>query len=134
MDKKTKIFFIVFFVVVFIAIAISGYRFFVLKDYYIISKLSCDPVSESCFMESCDPSEDDACPVNEDERISYYKLMKKKAYNIPFCSQNNVDCPPLSCENDASCQLIFCDQKNEDCSNLKLNSVTNINLSDTLSD
>ena len=133
MDKKTKIFFIVFFAVVFVIISICVYKFFVLKDYYITSKLSCDPASESCFIETCDPADDDTCPTAPTERVSFYKLIKKKAYNMPLCDPNNINCQVLSCDNDVDCQMILCDQNTEDCSNPESNLSTEVSPSSNLS-
>ncbi|MEK7172661.1 MAG: hypothetical protein AAB723_01460 [Patescibacteria group bacterium] len=112
MDKKSKIFFIVFFVIVLAATGASFYKYFILKDYYIKVEVECDPEQEQCFM-------------LEDEAVAttYYKIIKKKALDLPLCEADSPDCPPLACQAGEDCQEIFCDQATETeetpCSNLE---------------
>ncbi|MBA4318329.1 MAG: hypothetical protein C0412_08005 [Flavobacterium sp.] len=110
MEKKSKIFFIVFFAIVFLTIGISFYKFYILKDYYITAEADCDPEKEKCFIYECDPAVDTECPENADERLSYYKLIEKKAYSIPLCDASDPNCLPLSCQAGEDCQEIFCDE------------------------
>lgn len=121
MDKKSKIFFSVFFCIAFIVTAISFYKFYVLKDYYIKSEVECDPAIEKCFVYECDPDVDTECPANAAERISYYKLIEKKASALPLCDPNDVDCPALACRDGEDCTETLCDEAiitaDEQCSN-----------------
>jgi hypothetical protein len=110
MDKKSKIFFAIFFSVAFIVIAISFFKFFVSKDYYIKSEVECDPEAEKCFIYECDPTVDTECSENPDERISYYKLIEKKASALPICDSNNPDCPPITCQVGEDCKEFLCDE------------------------
>lgn len=83
MDKKSKVFFIIFFSIVFIAIAISFYKYFILKDYYIKAEVECNPQQEKCFMVESDSG----------EGTNYYKIVEKKAYDIPpMICQEGEDC------------------------------------------
>ncbi|MDR3583128.1 MAG: hypothetical protein P4L62_02100 [Candidatus Pacebacteria bacterium] len=43
MDRKTKIFFGVFFGLIAITIVVTFCKFFILKDYYIQAQADCDP-------------------------------------------------------------------------------------------
>ncbi len=123
MDKKSKIFFAIFFSVAFIVIVISFFKFFILKDYYIKSEVDCDPETEKCFIYECDPAEDSECSENLDERISYYKLIEKKANTLPLCDSNDIDCPAITCQAGEDCQEFLCDEstktEDEQCNNLE---------------
>ncbi len=116
MDKKSKIFFSVLFSIIFIVAVFSFYKFYILKDYYIMSEADCDPATEKCFIYECDPVDDSECPENPDERISYYKFIEKKASAIPVCDPNGSDCPPLICQAGEDCTETLCDEatKTED--------------------
>ena len=109
MDKKSKIFFSVFFFVAFIVTAMAFYKFYILKDYYIKSEAACDPAAEKCFIYECDPADDSECPENAADRISYYKLIEKKASAIPSCDPGEADCPPLACRAGEDCAETLCD-------------------------
>lgn len=121
MDKKSKIFFTIFFSIIFVVAAMSFFKFYVLKDYYIRTEIDCDPATEKCFIYECDPAVDSECPENPAERLSYYKLIEKKASAIPLCGPNEADCPPLVCQAGEDCQEILCDETtrtgDEVCSN-----------------
>lgn len=110
MDKKSKIFFAIFFSVAFIIIAISFFKFFALKDYYIKSEVECNPEIEKCFIYECDPTVDTECSENPDERVSYYKLIEKKAYALPLCDSNSPDCPLITCQAGEDCKEFLCDE------------------------
>jgi len=104
MDKKSKNFFLIFFTAVFIVTAISFYKFYLLKDYYLKLETVCDPTKEACFIYECDPAEDSQCPENPDERVSYYKLIEKKAYALPNCNPDDPNCPPPACRAGEDCR------------------------------
>ncbi|MDD5750164.1 MAG: hypothetical protein PHU56_00735 [Candidatus Pacebacteria bacterium] len=110
MARKSKIFFIVFFFLVLAGVGVSFCKYFVLKDYYIRAEVECDPRMENCFMAECDPLSDDECPESPDERISYYKIVEKKAYDIPLCDSDSPDCQPFTCGQSDNCREIFCDE------------------------
>ncbi|KKQ27374.1 MAG: hypothetical protein US42_C0010G0021 [Candidatus Magasanikbacteria bacterium GW2011_GWC2_37_14] len=123
MDKKSKVFFLVFFSLIFFAIAFSFYNYYLIKNYYITIESECNPKNESCFIFICDPVEDSECPENEEERASYYKLIKEKASMVPLCDTASELCPPVICEKGEDCEEIFCDESSladgEECSSFK---------------
>lgn len=116
MDKKSKIFFSIFFFAIFVVAVIAFEKFYILKDYYIKTEVDCDPAAEKCFIYECDPTDDGECPENPTERISYYKLIEKKASAIPLCDPSDTECPPLACLAGEACQETLCDEatKTED--------------------
>ena len=122
MDKKSKIFFVVFFSLVLIATGVSFYKYFILKDYYIKAEVVCDPQQARCFMVACDPAIDGECSEDPSEKISYY-IVEKKARDIPLCEADSSDCPALACQAGEDCKEIFCDETTKpegvECSNLE---------------
>jgi len=124
-DKKSKIFFIVFFAAALTAAGISFYKYFILKDYYITAEAECDPETEKCFIYECNPEEDSECPEDPNERISYYKLVEKKAFAVSLCDSNSPDCQPFACQEGEDCKEILCDEKTAktegaECSNFEM--------------
>jgi len=123
-DKKTKIFYTIFFVLILISVAVTFYRYVILKDYQIVAEVSCDPAVEKCFVYVCDPADDSACPENIDERTSYYKIINKNASDIYNCekTEEKIGCnEELSClSNELKCSYTLCDPTNladgEECS------------------
>lgn len=120
MDKKSKIFFGLFAIVILAIAAISYYKYFILRDYHIVAQAECDPTKEVCFVSTCNINEDESCPQKESDRQSYYKLVEKKAYNIPECNDELI-CAPLKCAANEDCKEIFCTsgilENGEFCSN-----------------
>lgn len=120
MDKKSKIFFSIFFSVAIIIVVVAFFKFYILKDFYIKLEVPCDPETEKCFITECDPQSDSQCPENPDERVSYYKLINKKANLLPACDSSDPDCPPIVCSAGEDCQETLCDEatktKDEECS------------------
>ncbi len=112
MDKKSRIFFIIFFSVIALAIGMAYCKYFIIRDYYIQAEADCDPETENCFVYVCDPESDEECPEAEDERTSYYKLISKKAYLIPSCDPNDEECNALECLPGQDCKEILCDETN----------------------
>ncbi|MDQ1283956.1 MAG: hypothetical protein QG620_304 [Patescibacteria group bacterium] len=114
-DKKSRIFFAVFFGLIALTVAATFIKYFILKDYYIQAEAECDPSAERCFIYECDPEEDgEDCPEDEAERISYYKLIKKKAYAIPLCDPAGENCPALACQAGEDCEETLCEEDNEE--------------------
>lgn len=112
MDKKSKIFFLVFFLLIAVVVVITYMKYFVAKDYYITAQADCDPTIENCFVYTCDPEIDSECPEDPAEQASYYKLVNKKANQIPLCDPNEEDCNALDCDPGMDCQVIYCDESN----------------------
>jgi len=125
MDKKSspktdqslagKIFFLVFFLLIAGSVAVTYWRIMVKRDYIISAQMACDPVTETCFVSSCDPESDEECAnTPEEERTTYYKTINKNAKNIPPCDPYKNECPEeLSCESgEEDCEIILCDAEN----------------------
>lgn len=113
MDKKSKIFFLVFFLLIVGSVVVTYWRIMVNRDYIIQAQQECDPALEACFVSVCDSEGDPECAaLPEEEQVSYYKTISKNAKNIPLCDANNNECPTeLSCEpGEEECELILCDE------------------------
>src|SRR5665647_1731385 len=100
MDKKSKIFFLVFFLLIAGSIAVTYYRIVIKRDYIISAQADCDPTMEKCFVWECDPIstvEGEACIGDSESDIWYYKIIKRRAANIPLCDPNDENCTALTC-------------------------------------
>jgi hypothetical protein len=112
MDKKSKILFIALSVSVALSVFVSYYRIFIAKDYIIEAQTECDPSVEACFVAVCDPVEEE-CSENPQEDILYYKILQRKAANIPLCDPKEEGCRALLCEEgEVDCSEILCDSAN----------------------
>lgn len=110
MDKKSKIFFLVFGLILVGSIAFTYWKIVVNRDYLVLAEASCDPETEACFVYECDPEEEE-CTGDPEEDISYYAKIKKKAFNFPDCS--GEECPDLVCEEgETDCEIILCTEDN----------------------
>jgi hypothetical protein len=95
------------------------------KDYIISAQTDCDPTLENCFIWNCDSEsqvEGEACTGDPEEDTWYYKIIKRKAANIPLCDPNDENCEALICpENEADCEEVLCSAETategEECSN-----------------
>jgi hypothetical protein len=109
MDKKSKIFFLVFFLLIALSVGASYYRFFIAKDYIIEAQADCDPAAETCFVYVCDPQSEE-CSGDPEEDTSYYKVVHRKAANILLCDPNAEGCDALVCQPDEEdCEETLCD-------------------------
>ena len=110
MDKKSKILFLVFFLVLAGSIFLTYYRYMVVRDYIIEAEVSCDPMVESCFVYVCDPESGEECTGDPEQDTSYYKLLHRNAKNIPLCDPEEADCLAAVCQpGEADCQVTLCD-------------------------
>lgn len=116
-DKNKKanlIFFIIFGLLILGSVAFTYYRIMIERDYLISAETDCDPTSEKCFIYICDPKTE-GCTGDPEEDTWYYKIIKRKASNIPLCDPNDENCEALTClkgEND--CSFEFCQEGNAD--------------------
>lgn len=111
------LFFIIFGLLIAGSVAFTYYRIMVKKDYVISAEAECDPTIEKCFIYVCDPVEDgDDCTGDPEEDTWYYKIIKRKAFNIPLCDPNtDEDCEALICpEGEAGCSYELCEEGNVD--------------------
>jgi hypothetical protein len=109
MDKKSKIFFVVFFLLIVGSVGVTYYRYFIVRDYMITAQASCDPFTEACFVYVCDPTAEE-CTGDPEQDTSYYKNITRNAKNIPLCNPSDEDCTALTCPpGEADCTLTLCD-------------------------
>ena len=108
MDLRTKILLIGICFLFVGAVFLSYDKYIVQEDYYMQSEVDCDPGLQSCFVQICDPTEDETCPEEEAERVEYYKLVSKKAYLIPTCGETDEDCNPFACQANEDCFETLC--------------------------
>jgi len=103
-DKKNKIFYIVMFSLIILSVAVTFVKIVILKNYQIVSQVSCDPKIEKCFMSVCDPATDGTCPSASStaERTTYYKNISKKAETIFLCEQTTEK---IGCGEELSCTI-----------------------------
>ncbi len=105
-----KILFIVFALLIAGSVAVSYYKFMVVRDYIIQAEAECDPYTEACFVYVCDPEAGEECTGDPVEDTSYYKLIHRNAKNIPLCDPNDEDCEALTCpEGEEECTITLCD-------------------------
>ena len=111
------LFFIIFGLLVAGSVAFTYYRIMIKKDYIISAEAECDPSIEKCFIYVCDPIEDgDDCTGDPEEDTWYYKIIKRKAFNIPLCDPKiDEDCEALICpEDEENCSYELCEEGNAD--------------------
>jgi len=113
-DKKSKIFFLVFFLLIVGAVGATFYRIMIKKDYIVSAETDCDPYTENCFIWECDPAstvEGEACVGDPETDTWYYKIIKRNAGRIPLCDPNDENCTALVCdENEPECSETLCDE------------------------
>lgn len=96
------------------AVLFSFYKFYLLKDYSVSGEVSCDPATESCFVYVCNPEEEE-CTGDPEQDTFYYKLIYKKAYNIPICDKILPGCEELFCEeSEADCSIVTCNSEEDE--------------------
>lgn len=112
MEKKSQLFFIFLFLLIFWAVSASYYRYVVKQDYVIETEMDCDPSLEVCFMRICDPEIDGECTGDLEEDTSYYKIVRRNAKNIPLCDTNDERCQMFVCpEREEECEILLCDER-----------------------
>ena len=113
-NKGNKIFYIILALLIFGSVGVTYYKIVILKNYQIVSQVSCDPATEKCFVYECTPEVDGVCSDIPEENISYYKNISKKAQTIFLCEQTTekIGCnEELSCtEGEADCSYTYCNQ------------------------
>lgn len=117
MDRKSKILFSVFFLLVMGSIGLTYYKYVIKQDYLIVANAPCDPNSESCFYMTCAEGYD-TCSSTES---NYYKKVEKKVYNIKMCDPSVDGCNPMVCaEDEKNCTVTTCSvedlEEGESCS------------------
>lgn len=106
--RITHLLFVVIVFLLVLTISATYYRYFVLKDYTIISEIDCDPQVESCFVYLCDP-EYEECTGDPEEDTWYYKHFYRKASATPLCDPESEGCAALVCtEDEGGCYIENC--------------------------
>lgn len=111
MDRKSTVFFYVFFTLIAGTVFATYLRYFVSKDYYVAAQAECDPSKEACFVHVCDVEIDGECPTDESELTTYYKNVRKKANLIPLCDPADENCHALDCVTGMDCEVTYCDEE-----------------------
>lgn len=102
-----KALFGVFILMVVSAIASNYFIFYHEKNYEFLVEAPCDPLTNTCFVRSCENADD--CPPNQ---LSEYRIFTLAARDFDSCSNNScLD----ECESGAlSCTEIMCGQSEDD--------------------
>ena len=110
MDKKSKILVAAFALLIVLSIGYTFYKIIIKRDYLVSMETDCNPETEQCFIYECDPEVDgESCPEDLEERISYYKIIKKNAGKVPDCDPEAGDCDPVKCEEgEPDCEETLC--------------------------
>jgi len=116
MDKKSKILFIIFGLLILGSVSFTYWKIMVKRDYVIENQVDCDPYEEKCFIWECDSEsseEGEKCTGNPDDDIWYYKIARRKAVNIPLCNpEKDENCDPFVCNSDEiDCSETLCDDE-----------------------
>jgi len=117
MDKKSKIFFIIFSLLIVGSVSLAYYKLMIKRDYVTENQVDCDPTVEKCFVWKCDPNatdESEKCTGDPEKDIWYYQLAKRNTSRIPLCDPNKDEkCEPMKCDSTAEedCSITFCDDK-----------------------
>lgn len=115
MERKSKIFFAVFFLLIIGAVGAAYYRIMIKRDYIIEAQTDCDPTAEKCFIWNCDPNakdETEKCTGDPEKDTWYYKLSFRNAGRVGLCDPNkDEDCAPMACKTgEQECSEVFCDE------------------------
>ena len=109
MDKKTKILFTVFALLLIASIGVTFYKYMIKKDYLIFAHVECNPQEESCFYIPCEEGDSECDPT----AIEYYKKITKKAFNVQICNTEDENCNPLFCSaGEKDCKITSCTPDN----------------------
>lgn len=109
MDKQSKILFAVFTFIVIGSLLSSYNRYLVNHEYIVDTQVSCDPMTESCFVSLCDPEVDETCTGDPAEDTTYYKLLHRNAKYISLCDPNKTVCETLICPpGEPECVVTLC--------------------------
>lgn len=113
MDTKTRVLFVGFASVIFVATFFSYQRYFLHQNFLITAEIPCDPSVEICFVYRCDPAEGEGCG----EDVKYIKKIEGIASTFPSCDPNNSDCTLNDCGNNLDgCRVLSCDSLFGECS------------------
>jgi hypothetical protein len=116
LDRKSKVLFAVFALLIASSVAVTFWRYVVKRDYIIEAQIDCDPETENCFIWRCDPNsleESEKCTGNPDNDIWYYKILRRNAKYIPLCDPKDENCTAYVCgEGEKDCGYDLCTPEN----------------------
>lgn len=111
MDRKSKILLGVFSLAIILSIGATYWRIMVKRDFVVEMQVDCDPASEVCFVGECDP-EVEQCTGDPEQDTYYYKMLSKKAANMPSCDLETGECPTPKCEmGEEDCEETLCSEE-----------------------
>lgn len=111
---KGKVFFIIIGILMVFTVFVVDYRYMIQMDYFVLLRVPCDPVSESCYQYSCDAEEE--CGDSSFPDTYFFKEIKKKAYLMKECVLHQEGCLEQSCAGlEDGCEERVCDAMSEDC-------------------
>ena len=115
MEKKSKIFFIIFGLLIIGSVFATYYRTVIAKNYPVEAQKDCDPETQKCFIGQCDPAstvEGEACTGDAEKDTWYYNLVERNASRVPLCDPADENCKALECgDNEPNCKYIYCDDQ-----------------------
>ncbi len=111
--RSSKIFFIIFGLIIAGSVFATFYRTVIAKNYAIEAQTDCDPYTQKCFIWECDPAsnvEGEKCTGDAQKDTWYYRLIERNASRIPLCDPTDKNCKALECaDNEPDCKYIYCD-------------------------
>lgn len=115
-DRKSKIFFSVFAVLIIAAVGVTYWRYMIKRDYIVQAQIDCDPTTENCFIWHCDPNSlepGEECTGVPDNDTWYYKVFYRNAKNIPDCDPKDESCTAYVCgDGEKDCSYELCTPRN----------------------
>ncbi len=106
---KVDINFSVVFLIVFLTVLSSCYRYVFALDYTIEYQVPCNPEERNCFVKECDPDSEE-CTGDSVEDTSYFQIIKRNAAYTPICNVNDERCNIETCVSvDSECVILECD-------------------------
>ena len=95
-------------IIILSVLAVLSYNYWkvmIKQDYLLTDFVQCDPEIESCFVSNCGEECDGLVP-------EYFKIIKKRAYDVKGCEKKDHDCLPFTCEKgDHACTVEYCSKK-----------------------
>ncbi len=109
-DHKSKVFFLVFFLMIVLALSYGYYRFIFSRHYEVLLQVPCDPSTKTCFAVECDPTAAE-CTGDPKQDTTYFVKVSKMAHDIAQCDPNDSDCQKsLMCQaREDQCTENYCE-------------------------
>jgi hypothetical protein len=107
-NNRSNIFLFLSLFVLFFAILISFYFFYIKKDFNFVLEFPCNSSEEECFVRDCES--EGVCPPNN---LSEFKKCEKEDC-LSMCINGEIDCEQISCEEDSGAGEYCSVFKNDD--------------------